>query len=294
MKKIIIPILFLAIACSSNRSDYNATGTFDATEVVVSSEVAGAIIELNVSEGAKLKKGEVVGLIDTLQLHLQKQQLLKNIQVVEVGRPSIGTQLAPLKEQLAKQQKEKKRVENLIKDNAASQKQLDDISSAILVLEKQISAQQNSLSNSLAGADAQVAALKSQVAQVDDKLSKCHISSPIDGVVVSKYVQAGELTSAGKPMMKIADMNNIYLKAYLISAQLSDVKLGQKVKVRADFGGKNTKEYDGEITWISDKSEFTPKNIVTSNDRANMVYATKIAIQNDGYIKIGMYGEVKF
>lgn len=293
MKRTFLPLLAILTACTSQNGNYDATGTFDATEIIVSSEVAGAITEFDITEGVTVKKGEKVGVIDSTQLYLQKQQLLQNITVAEANRPAMNTQLAPLEEQLTKQIQEKKRIENLLKADAATQKQLDDINSAINVLEKQIAAQKNSLQNSLSGIDAQVEALRLQIAQLDDRLNKCIISSPIDGTVIAKYAQAGELTTAGRPLMKVADMNNVFLKAYLTSAQLMDVKLGQQVHVRADFGGGNYREYDGKIIWISDKSEFTPKNIVTSDDRANMVYAIKIAIQNDGYIKLGMYGELK-
>lgn len=296
MKKIafFISIIIFLSACSNGNNNYDATGTFDAVEILISSEVAGSILEFNVNEGDKLSENQQVGLIDTIQLHLQKLQLLQNIEAIEANRPAVSTQLAPLKEQLVKQQTEKKRIENLLKAEAATQKQLDDINSAIVVLEKQISAQENSLNNSVSGSDAQISALKIQVAQLDDRLAKCRIASPIDGIVLSKYAHKGELTSAGRPLMKIADMDNIFLKAYLTSSQLTNIKLGQEVKVRADFGGGNYRDYNGKITWISDKSEFTPKNITTSDDRANMVYATKISVQNDGYLKLGMYGEVKF
>lgn len=281
-------------SCSDSNGGYDATGTFDATEITVSGEVAGAVLELNIMEGDKLTKGQQVGLIDSLQLHLQKQQLLQNMEAIEANRPSVDTQLAPLEEQLAKQRQEKARVENLLKAEAATGKQLDDINSAILILEKQIEAQRNSLNNAVVASNAQIAALKTQIAQLDDRLSKCRIIAPADGTVLAKYTQAGELTSAGRPLMKIADMDHIYLKAYIISSQLADIKLGQPVKVRADFGGEVYREYEGKITWISDKSEFTPKNITTSDDRANMVYAIKISVPNDGYLKLGMYGEVKF
>ena len=285
---------FLFFSCSRNGADYDAIGTFDATEIIVSSEVTGVILQFNITEGDKLTKGKQVGLIDSLQLHLQKQQLVQNIKVIEANRPAVSTQLAPLKEQLAKQREEKMRVENLLKAEAATQKQLDDINSSILVLEKQIRAQENLLGNAVAASDAQKSALETQIAQLNDRLAKCRIASPIDGIVLSKYMQTGELTSTGRPLMKIADMDNIHLKAYVIASQLADIKLGQTVKVRADFGGENYRNYEGKITWISEKSEFTPKNITTSDDRANMVYAIKISVQNDGYLKLGMYGGVNF
>jgi len=285
---------FLFFSCSRNDTDYDAIGTFNATEIIVSSEVTGLILQFDITEGDKLTKGRQVGLIDSLQLHLQKQQLVQNIKAIEANRPVISTQLAPLKEQLVKQHEEKTRIENLLKAEAATQKQLDDINSSILVLEKQIRAQENSLGNAVAASDAQKSALEIQIVQLNDRLAKCCIISPIDGVVLSKYMQAGELISAGRPLMKIADMDNIHLKAYVTSSQLADIKLGQAVKVRADFGGGNYRNYDGKINWISDKSEFTPKNITTSDDRANMVYAIKISVQNDGYLKLGMYGGVNF
>lgn len=180
-----------------------------------------------------------------------------------------------------------------MKADVTTEKQLDDITSAITVLEKQLDAQRSALGNSLKSIDAQIAAARAQAGQLEEQLAKCRICSPIEGTVLAKYAQAGELAVAGKPLMKVADVNNIHLKAYLVSSQLPQVKLGQKVKVYADFGGDEKREYEGTVTWISDRSEFTPKNIVTSDDRANMVYAIKIAVPNDGYLKIGMYGGIK-
>ena len=271
--------LLAAGGCAGDRNQYDATGNFEATEVVVSSEVNGRILEFPISEGSPVHSGEQVGLIDSTQLHLQRLQVESNILALESSRPDIGEQLAPLEEQLAKQQRERQRVENLMKADVTTEKQLDDITSAITVLEKQL--------------DAQIAAARAQAEQLEEQLAKCRICSPIEGTVLAKYAQAGELAVAGKPLMKVADVNNIHLKAYLVSSQLPQVKLGQKVKVYADFGGDEKREYEGTVTWISDRSEFTPKNIVTSDDRANMVYAIKIAVPNDGYLKIGMYGGIK-
>ena len=202
--------------------------------------------------------------------------------------------LAPLEEQLAKQRREKQRVENLLQADVTTEKQLDDISSAISVLEKQLDAQRTSLQNSVTSIDAQIAAAEAQLGQLEEQLAKCRITSPIDGTVLAKYAQAGELAIAGKPLMKVADVAHIYLRAYLLSSQLANVKLGQPVKVYADFGKGSVRTYEGTVTWISDQSEFTPKNIVTADDRANMVYAVKIAVPNDGYLKIGMYGGINF
>ena len=271
--------LLAAGGCAGDRNQYDATGNFEATEVVVSSEVNGRILEFPISEGSPVHSGEQVGLIDSTQLHLQRLQVESNILALESSRPDIGEQLAPLEEQLAKQQRERQRVENLMKADVTTEKQLD--------------AQRSALGNSLKSIDAQIAAARAQAGQLEEQLAKCRICSPIEGTVLAKYAQAGELAVAGKPLMKVADVNNIHLKAYLVSSQLPQVKLGQKVKVYADFGGDEKREYEGTVTWISDRSEFTPKNIVTSDDRANMVYAIKIAVPNDGYLKIGMYGGIK-
>lgn len=282
-----------ATGCAGDRKQYDASGNFEATEVIVSSEVNGRILSFAAEEGVLLTKGEVVGVIDSTQLHLQREQLASSIRALESSRPNIAEQLAPVEEQLTKQRREKTRVENLMKADVTTERQLDDVTTAIAVLEKQLTAQRTGLHNSLSGIDAQIAAAKAQIAQLEDQITKCRITSPIDGTLIAKYAQAGELAIAGKPLMKVADVNNIYLKAYLLSSQLTDVKIGEQVKVYADFGSGNRKEYAGTITWISDKSEFTPKNIVTSDDRANMVYAVKVAVPNDGYIKIGMYGGIK-
>lgn len=295
MKKLFLALLTfaLAVSCSSHKNDSYATGTFDASEIIVSSEVAGMILRFDVNEGSVLTKGMLIANIDSTQYYLQKQQLIQNIAALKANIPAVSTQLAPLKEQLEKQRQEQKRLLNLHAEHAATDKQLDDINSAVNVLEKQLAAQENSLRKSVSSVDAQIAALYTQVEQVDDRLKKCRILAPIDGTVLSKYAQEGELSAAGKPLLKIADVGNVFLKAYLTSDQLIDVRLGQELTVRADFGGGNYRSYKGKISWISDKSEFTPKNIVSSNDRANMVYAIKIAVQNDGYIKLGMYGDVK-
>ncbi len=281
-------------SCSDNLGDYDATGTFDTEEILVSSEVSGAILRLDVQEGDKLAAGQEVGLIDSLQLYLQKRQLEESIKAVEANRPDVATRLAPVEEQLAKQRQEKERVEKLLKAEAASTKQLDDINSAILILEKQLEAERTALDQGIASADAQAAGMRLQIDQLNDRLAKCRLKAPAAGTVLAKYARAGELTSAGRPLFKLADMEHVYLKVYVTSTQLADIRLGQEVQVRADFGDEQYRHYDGRIIWISDKSEFTPKNIYTSDDRANMVYAVKVAVPNDGYLKLGMYGDVKF
>ncbi len=280
-------------ACNSS-SEFDATGTFEATEIIVSSEANGKLFFLNAEEGSRLTRGEEVGLVDTVQLYLKKLQLVASMKSVEKQRPDIRKQIAATREQIATAKRERARVENLLKANAANQKQLDDWDSQLALLQRQLDAQISSLQNSTESLNEQSSSVAIQVAQVEDQLQKCHIFSPISGTVLSKYAEPGELASTGKPLFKIADVENIYLRAYITSSQLSSVKLGDEVKVYADFGDDNRKEYPGTITWIADEAEFTPKTILTKDERANQVYAVKIAVRNDGTIKIGMYGEVKF
>ena len=286
-------ILITLSACNASK-EFDATGTFEATEIIVSSEANGKLLCLTVEEGSKLSKNSEVGLVDTVQLYLKKLQLQASMKSVDNQRPDIQKQIAATKEQIATARREKARVENLLKANAANQKQLDDWDSQLAVLQRQLEAQTSSLRNSTASLNEQSSSVAIQVAQVEDQLQKFHILSPIDGTVLAKYAEPGELASTGKPLFKIADIENIYLRAYITSTQLASVKLGDPVKVYADFGDDIRKEYPGKITWIADKAEFTPKTILTNDERANQVYAVKIAVRNDGTIKIGMYGEVKF
>lgn len=296
MRRILYMTMLIAgvVSCGRNKNSFDATGTFEATEVIVSSEAAGRILSFDVTEGDEVKQGATLGAIDSVQLYLTKLQLLKNKSSVLSNRPAIATQVAALKEQIAKQQLERKRVESLLKANATTQKQLDDINSGLTVLENQLSAMQSTLGNNVSSIEAQSAAIDIQVAQIQDKLTKCVIKSPISGIVLAKYMEAGELSVVGKPLFKVADMKHLYLKAYVTSGQLADLKLGQKVKVVADFGGEKNRNYTGTLSYISSTSEFTPKSIQTKDDRENLVYEVKIAVENDGYIKLGMYGEVIF
>lgn len=281
-------------ACGDKNGKYDATGTFEATEVIVSSEASGKLLNFNVTEGDQLQQGKEVGYVDTVQLYLKKLQLQANTTTVKSRRQDIGKQIAAIKQQIATQEREKKRWENLVKSNAGNQKQLDDINSQIAYLQKQLIAQTSTLENNNAGVNGESSSLEIQVAQLNDQLSKCHIISPINGTVLSKYAEKGELATPGKALFKVADIENMFLRAYITSDQLSKIKIGQKVKVFADYGGENVKEFPGTVTWISNKSEFTPKGILTKDERANLVYAVKVAVKNSGDIKIGMYGEVSF
>lgn len=285
--------LLMLSACGSGTPEYDATGTFEATEVIVSAEAAGRLLRLEVEEGTRLKTGEEVGLVDTVQLYLKKRQLEASMKSVESQRPDLPKQIAATRQQIATAQREKHRVENLLAAGAANRKQLDDWDAQIALLERQLTAQESSLRNSTNSLTEQGQSVGIQVAQMEDQLNKCHIQSPIDGTVLAKYAEAGELAAMGKPLFKVGEVDRMYLRAYITSEQLSQVKLGDEVTVYADYGNSEQKAYPGEVIWISDRSEFTPKTILTKNERANLVYGVKIAVKNDGELKIGMYGGVQ-
>lgn len=294
MKRIFIYCALPLLTAACGRSgDFDATGTFEATEVVVSAEAAGRILRFDAEEGDVLEAGRQVGEIDTVQLYLQKLQLERQRASVVSNRPDIAKQAASLREQIAKQQTERRRVENLLRDGAATTKQLDDIDAQIKVLNGQLEAQLSTLRNNAASIDENSSSIDLQIARIEDQLAKCRIASPVAGTVLAKYSEAGELASVGRPLMKVADLDRIYLRAYFTSDQLADLRLGQEVTVTADFGGERQLDYPGRIVWIASESEFTPKTVQTRNSRAGLVYAAKIAVENDGRLKIGLYGEVK-
>ena len=294
MKRIFIYCALPLLTAACGRSgDFDATGTFEATEVVVSAEATGRILRFDAEEGDVLEVGRQVGAIDTVQLYLQKLQLERQRASVVSNRPDIAKQAASLREQIAKQQTERRRVENLLRDGAATTKQLDDIDAQIKVLNGQLEAQLSTLRNNAASIDENSSSIDLQIARIEDQLAKCRIASPVAGTVLAKYSEAGELASVGRPLMKVADLDRIYLRAYFTSDQLAGLKLGQEVTVTADFGGDSRIDYPGRIVWIASESEFTPKTIQTRNSRANLVYAAKIAVENDGRLKIGLYGEVR-
>ena len=285
--------VILLSACGRGNGDYDASGVFETTEVIVSAEANGKIMQLDITEGQLLDAGREIGYIDTVQLYLIKMQLLANMKSVKTRYTDVPRQIAATKQQIATQRNELKRFENLVKSNAANQKQVDDINAQILLLERQLAAQTETLENSNRGVSEESTGLDIQVAQLNDQLQKSIITSPIKGTVLSKYAEQGELATQGRVLFKIADMDNMFLRAYITSGQLTEVKIGQQVRVFADFGEKDMKKYAGTITWISDKSEFTPKTIQTRDERANLVYAVKIAVKNDSYLKKGMYGELE-
>lgn len=285
-------ILMLS-ACSNNENDYDATGTFEATEITVYAEQSGALLSLQLNEGDELSDHQEVGLIDTTQLWLKLQQVEATKAVYQSQKPDIERQIAVTRQQLSKAKQEQQRYQELVADGAAPRKLLDDANSQVQLLQKQLDAQASTLSTQLSTLSSQQVTADVQMSQLRDQLKKCHIITPIKGTVLEKYVERGEFVATGKPLFKMADVETLYLRAYVTSAQLQNIKLGQGVKVFADYGQQQKKAYEGRITWISSRSEFTPKTIVTDDERADLVYAVKISVKNDGYIKIGMYGEVK-
>lgn len=287
-----LSIILLLISCGKGDNELNTSGVFEAKEVLVSAESTGKILSLQVEEGDNISFGQKCGLIDTTQLYLKHQQLLYSIQAVGGRSIDINKQIAALEENIKKLKIEKQRIEKLLEKNAANTKQLDDINSNITVAEKQLSAQKSSFEKGNKSISSEEASLRTQVLQLNDQLDKSKIKSPIDGTVITKYTEEGEFANIGKPLFKVADIDNMILRIYLNSSQITKIKLGQEVNVFADFGDER-REYKGKITWISSKAEFTPKAIQVKDDRDNLVYAVKIMVKNDGYLKIGMYADIK-
>lgn len=289
----LVIVAFSFFSCGEKEKEYDATGTFEATETTVYAEQSGALLAFNVNEGDKIALGEEVGIVDTTQIWLKIRQLGATKDVYASQKPDMQKQIAATRQQLVKAQQEQRRYKELVADGAAPTKMLDDANSQVNVLQRQLEAQISSLSTTTRSLEKQIAATNVQVSQLVDQLRKCHVISPIHGTVLDKYVERGEFVTIGKPLFKLADTENMFIRAYITSAQLQNVKVGQKVTVFADYGDNQKKSYEGKVAWISNRSEFTPKTILTDDERADLVYAVKIAIKNDGYIKIGMYGEVK-
>lgn len=300
-------LILMLFSCHSNKDKFDASGTFESDEVIVSSQLGGELLSFNVEEGDALSAGEVVGHIDSTDVALQKQQVQATIQSLQEKTADVEPQIKLLRDQLAVQQtqlnnllKNQERFQNLVASGAATQKQLDDINTQVeamrkqmLVTEQQINVQRSSVGTQNSTVLSQKKPLQKQEAQLAEQLSKANISNPINGTVLTKYAEAGEVTAPGKALYKIADLSYLNLRAYITGAQLSTIKLNQQVQVFIDSGANNYRQYTGTIIWISDKAEFTPKTIQTKDERANLVYAIKIKVKNDGYLKIGMYGEVK-
>lgn len=288
MKKIgILLTAITIISCNKNNEKADAYGNFEATEITVSSESNGKIEFLNVEEGAQLLKGSLVGLIDTLQLHYNREQLKASIETVQSKSTSVLSQINVLNEQIKTAKIEQTRIQNMYAENAATKRQIDEIDGKVKVIEKQISSVQTQNAPILN----EIKSIKVQIEKLDDQIKKSKISNPVDGTVLTKYAEPSEITAFGKPLYKIANLNEMELRVYVTETQLAQIKIGQKVTVAID-ADNDTKKYEGNITWISAQAEFTPKVIQTKEERANLVYAVKVAVKNDGSLKIGMPAEV--
>lgn len=294
MRSITIFLIALFLySCDGDDAAFDASGTFEAVEVIVSSEVTGTLEELSIQEGALVDEGQPLGWIDSTQLYLKKKQLLAQIDAILSRRPHIATQLASYRVQLETAERELARVRNLFKADAATQKQVDDATAQVSVIQKQMDAHRSSLDVSSQSLVTETLPLSAQVEQLEDQLRRCRIVNPMGGTILAQYAEAHELVTVGKPLYKIADISALELRAYMTGAQLPGIRLNQEVTVLVDDAAGGYREYPGNITWISSKAEFTPKTIQTKDERADLVYAIKVKVKNDGYLKIGMYGEVK-
>lgn len=290
---ILIATLLLFLACKGDYPEYDATGVFEAKEIIISSEATGRLMAFPIEEGQLLEAGQQVGYIDTITFHLRKKQLRAQINALLSKQPSIHTQIAALQEQLQAQQQEQDRIRNLVKAGAATPKQLDDINAQVEIVKKELAARMSSLSISSRSLLQETVPLQVQIEEIDNQISKCIIINPIRGTVLTKYAEENEITTPARPLYRIADLSTLILRAYFTGDQLPGIRVGQEVTVLADAGDGKWKSLPGHISWISDKAEFTPKTIQTRDERANLVYAVKIRVKNDGSLKTGMYAEVK-
>ena len=281
-------------ACTSQEEQYDASGIFETTEVIVSAKGTGELQSFQVEEGQAVRQGEVLGWIDTLQLSLKDRQLAASLLATESKRLDEKRQVAHLRQQIENLQREKERFTTLLNAKATTAKQVDDIDYQIKVLQNQLVATQEQINSSNSSLSRQSESIQAQRAQMEDQIRNAMISSPITGTVLTKYAEQGEFAVPGKALFKVADVSQMKLRAYITADQLTTVRIGQAVAVYADRGITDRKRYAGQVVWIADKAEFTPKTIQTRNERANLVYAVKIAVENDGFIKRGMYGEVRF
>ena len=293
-----VPLILLTAAitigsCKNSENDFDAAGAFESVETIVSTEASGTLNTLQVEEGQTLKANQYIGYVDTVQLYLRKSQLEAQIASTTSQLPDIPVQVAALQSQLAEALKNRDRITRLLSQDAATPQQADDANSQVEVIKKQIEAQQNALGITSATLVKSVAPFQKQIDQINDQLHKCRIINPIHGTVLTKYAQAHEVVMPGKALYKIAETDTLILRAYITGNQIGQVKLNQEVKVRVDKSANNYAFYSGKIYWISDKAEFTPKTIPTKEERADLVYAVKVRVVNDGYLKIGMYGEVQ-
>ncbi len=287
--------LSLALAaCGDKEVEYDASGIFETTEIIVSAQTAGELTALTAEEGRTVEAGERLGCVDTVQLALKKRQLSASLTATDSKRLDRKRQVAALRQQIDNLQREKARFSELLKADAATEKQVDELDYQIAILQRQQEATEEQINSSNSSLDGQSSGIEAQLAQVEDQIRKSVAASPIKGTILAKYAEPGEYVVPGKPLFKVADISRMKLRAYLTADQLTTLKIGQKVTIYADQGKTDRKAYEGTVVWIADEAEFTPKTIQTREERANLVYAVKIAVSNDGLIKRGMYGDVKF
>ncbi|QNL49600.1 HlyD family efflux transporter periplasmic adaptor subunit [Olivibacter sp. SDN3] len=288
----IMGLTAVTFSCRDTGLPYDASGAFEAVETIVSAETAGVIKELSLEEGQELSIGQVVGYVDTMQLYLKKKQLEAQVAAILSKQPNIATEIASLQEELNHAKIEQERLTRLVQADAATPKQLDDAIAQVNIIRKRLEAQQSSLGITATSLKEETTPLYFQMEQTNDQLTKSRIVNPVKGLVLSKYVEANEMVTVGKPIYRIADLSTVILRAYVTGDKYTRLKIGEQVKVQVDENEQDYRTFDGVIEWISDKAEFTPKAIQTKNERANLVYATKIRVKNDGTLKIGMYGQV--
>ena len=289
----LFPAFIMILASCQNAEEYDATGIFEANTVTVSSETSGKLVSFDIDEGDSLKIGQLVGLVDTTLLALQQKQLHSQQLSTEKSSPDIAAQAAALRSQIAHQQNECNRIARLLANGAATQKQSDDANAQLRTLRGQLEGLLSTLDKNRSSITESASALQYRREQIEEQIRKSCITAPLTGTVLQKYAEQGEYATPGRPLFKMANLNDIYLRSYFTASQLARIRIGQEVTVIADFGGDEQYEYAGKIIWIAQESEFTPKSIQTQDSRANLVYAVKVAVKNDGRLKLGQYGEVR-
>lgn len=286
-------VMTAAFSCSDRSGEWDACGQIDATKVTVSAESGGKITALDIKEGDRVSAGQIIGAVDSVQIFLQKEELQSRKEGAATRMVDADLQLLSQENRLENMEKDLARFRSLLSRDAGTQKQVDDAESEIKVLRSQIAAQRKSYEDGNKGIRSEMLTYDIQIAELEDKLEKCRITVPMDGVVLTKYAEAGETATVGQPLFEMADMDNVFVRAYFSADQLTGIKTGDKVKVVPDTWSSPSREYDGTVTWISDEAEFTPKNIQTKNERADLVYAVKVSVKNDGFLRLGMYAYVK-
>ncbi|MBN2834997.1 MAG: HlyD family efflux transporter periplasmic adaptor subunit [Candidatus Delongbacteria bacterium] len=297
MKTKLIALVILGIflvGCTKVEKTADAYGNFEAVETIISAESQGKLINFNINEGEDVKIGQSIGLIDTSMLVLQRNEISANLRALKFKLPDVSKDIKVLEQQIANIEIDRKRTENLLEKKAATQKQYDDIIAQMEVLKKQITATKYKASVQSRSILSEIEPIEAKLKQINYSIDKCRIVNPAVGTVISKFVEENEIVSFGKPLYKVADLENIILRVYVSAPQMVNIKLGSEVKVLVDAPNNSMKEYTGKISWVSSKAEFTPKIIQTKEERTNLVYAVKIAVKNDGSLKLGMPGEVYF